>query len=84
MNVLPGDGWVIEKKDPATGTLDVIPLVGWAVTDDGQLLPLPLGIGPEWSVRPRLPQDDGFVVATARRRRGVPGLRPRGAIDEDR
>ncbi len=83
VTVLPGQGWVLERKDSATGTLDVVPLVGWLVADDGQLHPLPIGIGPEWSVRPRLPQDDGFVVATARRRRGVPGLRPWGVIDEE-
>jgi len=68
IGVLPADGWVTEKVD-SDGTRDVIPLVGWLVTADGDVLPLPRTLDKTWTIRPRMPDDERLIRTTAARLR---------------
>jgi hypothetical protein len=65
---LPGNSWVIEKRAD-DGTLTILPLVGWLVTDDGELLPLPRSLDASWITRPRTPDDDRVIASSAARMR---------------
>ena len=68
LGVLNGDGWCIERTEQ-DGKHSVMPLAGWLVLSDGELRPLPLSLGKEWTVRPRLPSDDSSIQATSLRLR---------------
>jgi len=68
--ILPGDGWVIERiEDDNVHT--VFPLVGWLVTADGQVHPLP-STDSTWTVRPRTADDERLIAASATRLRSTP------------
>jgi hypothetical protein len=68
IGVVPGDGYVIELTND-DGTRSVLPLAAWAVTEAGELLPLPLSLGDQWHTRARMPTDDQAIASTAARAR---------------
>jgi hypothetical protein len=75
--VLPGDGWVVERMHE-DGSKSVFPLVGWAVTDEGDILALPLSLGPEWSARPATDGDGPLIRRSGARLAQRPQIGPYG------
>ncbi|MGA7419843.1 MAG: hypothetical protein WB765_18405 [Acidimicrobiales bacterium] len=63
MNLLPGDGYVLEQE--ADGGRMVVPLPGWLVADNGELTPLAPVLGGVWYVRPRMEGDARCINVTA-------------------
>lgn len=66
--VLAANNWVAEKMGE-DGLATVLPLVGWMVTDEGELRPLPLSLDASWTIRPRCVDDDRLISVTASRMR---------------
>lgn len=70
IGVLPGGLWVVERIDD-DNIFTVFPLVGWLVTADHQVHPLPPSDS-SWTVRPRTDDDERLIAASARRLRSTP------------
>lgn len=51
------------------GVPTVLPLVGWLVTPEGEVRPLPLSLDATWTIRPRVAEDDARISTTANRMR---------------
>jgi len=67
LGLLGGDGWVVEHiAEDKTRT--IYPLVGWLVTADFQVHPLP-SLDSSWVVRPRTANDEQMIAASAKRLR---------------
>jgi hypothetical protein len=65
LGILPGDSWVAELTHEDK-TRTVLPLVGWLVTADGEIHPLPRSIDSTWVVRPRTANDEAAIAVSAR------------------
>ena len=74
LTVLPGDGYVAERLDE-NGVRTVLPLAGWIVSPDGELLPLPRSMGADWVIRPATANDPGLISTTASRMQAKPKQR---------
>lgn len=82
IGVLPGTGWVLERID-ANGARTVLPAIGFVVTAAGEVLALPLSLGPEWSWRPSVgAQDDQRIKEYAAALIKWPAMGPFGLITE--
>jgi hypothetical protein len=69
--VLPANDWVAERVDE-NNVRSVLPLVGWLVTAEGELRPLPLSLDATWTIRPRrVTEDSRLIDATAVRLRST-------------
>jgi hypothetical protein len=80
VGALPGAGWVVEQV-AADGTRSVLPLPGWAVTESGGVLPLPLSLGDDWRVRPEV-NEDARLIRTTSIRSQTPQT-PHSSVDID-
>lgn len=67
LGIIPANSWVCEKREE-DGTVTVMPLCGWLVTDDLEVQPIP-GLGPEWIVRPLSQNDERLIRLSASRLR---------------
>lgn len=67
-HVLPAKSWVTEHTDEH-GNRTVLPLIGWFVTDAGEVYPLPRSLGDDWIVRPVMEGDDRLIRTCAGRMR---------------
>lgn len=83
VGVLPGAGWVIEHRETAT----VLPLVGWGVTVEGEIEPLPRSLGDGWRARPAHPDDAAAIRRSALNQKGRQKSGPfgvfQGGIDDE-
>lgn len=78
----PGE-WVIERNDGVDRT--VMPLAGWGVTADGDLVALPVAATTGWVVRPRVPSDQAAIEkAASGLRLGNPFGSSADGIDDER
>ena len=66
--VLPANNWVTERIDE-NGIRTVLPLIGWLVSADGEVRPLPLSMDATWTIRPRVEEDEKRISMTADRLR---------------
>jgi hypothetical protein len=77
VGVLPGAGFVLERV-LEDGSKECLPLAGFGVTHDGDVVVLPTNLGPEWSCRAALPGDDATIRRTSARRMLRPSVGPFG------
>jgi hypothetical protein len=69
---IPATGWVAERVED-DGTRTVMPLAGWWVTSEGDVLPLPRTLDDAaWTCRPQTPDDERLISTTASRMRPQP------------
>lgn len=80
IGTLPGAGFVIEHVS-ADGTRSVLPLIGWGVTEGGEVLPLPLSLGGGWQARPEVNEDARLIRTTSIRSRAPQTTRPTVDVD---
>jgi hypothetical protein len=66
--VLPANNWVTEKMGE-DGIPTLLPLVGWLVTKEGELRPLPPSLDESWTLRPRAADDERLISAASSRMR---------------
>jgi hypothetical protein len=78
IGVVPGAGFVLERTE-SDGTRSVVPLTAWAITEMGDVLPLPLSLENKWTVRAATNDDDRLIriaVARSRAPQPTPGFGP--------
>lgn len=83
LGAVPAHGFVCERVN-SDGTHDVLELAAWGWTEDGDLIPLPTTLGPDWTVRPATDQDAMSIRRTGARMSQRPQVGPFGAIAEPR
>jgi hypothetical protein len=74
---LPGDGWVVECV--GDNERRVLPLAGWGVREDGEVVTLPLSLGSEWVCRPMIEGDATLIRRSTARMVQRPVTGPFGA-----
>ena len=65
---IPAPEFVAEKVDE-NSVRTVLPLVGWLVTPEGEVVPLPRSLDASWVIRARVADDDARIAMTAERMR---------------
>jgi hypothetical protein len=76
---VPASGWIIERMESDGVTKTMLPLAAWGITDDGEVVPLPLSLGKEWTCRPAGESDPATIRRTSQRLMQHPASAPWGA-----
>lgn len=80
--MLPGAGFVIERV-LSDGSKECLPLAGFGVTHDGDVIVLPRNLSAEWSCRPALPGDEATIRRAAARMAQRPNAGLFGWLDDE-